>query len=219
MPKIIVIDMGHSEGGKPDPGASGNGLVEAIVTGQLGDIIKQQLSGYDAEVLFAPRGTLSERAAFANNAGADLFVSVHVNAGGGAGYESHVHPTAPPEEVAVAQSIHVIMAGFYAEQGFKDRGLKRSDFAVLRLTKMPAVLLENLFIDSQKDADYIRANVQVIGNEIAYAIAQAAELQPKPKEVDKCETCPKYLKVFAELQIAKQTLKQVAGIAGPWVTK
>ncbi|MCL6561223.1 MAG: N-acetylmuramoyl-L-alanine amidase, partial [Firmicutes bacterium] len=90
MPKI-VIDMGH---GGTDSGASGNGLVEAVITGQLGVIVKDKLAGYDAEVLLAPRGSLSERAAFANQAGADLFVSIHVNAGGGTGFESYVHTNA-----------------------------------------------------------------------------------------------------------------------------
>jgi N-acetylmuramoyl-L-alanine amidase len=178
MPKI-VIDMGHSEGGKPDPGASGNGLVEAVITGQLGPIVKDKLAGYDAEVLFAPRGSLSERAAFANQAGADLFVSIHVNAGGGTGYESHVHPAAPQGEISIARSIHTALADFYAQKGFPDRGLKRSDFAVLRETKMPAVLLENLFIDNPKDAAFLRDNLPAIGNEIAWAIAQALGLKPK----------------------------------------
>lgn len=217
---LIVCDKGHSENGHPDPGASGNNLVEAIITGQLGDIVKQKLAGYDAEVLFAPRGSLSERAAYANYAIAqkvDCFISLHCNAYNGlaSGYESYVHPTAPPEEIAIAEAIHTAMAAFYVQKGFKDRGLKRSDFAVLRETKMPAVLLENLFIDNPVDADFLRENLPAIGNEIAYAISQAMGL----KEKKPSNYCPDCAKLFSELQTAKQALRQINGIAAPWMTK
>ena len=220
MPKLIILDKGHSENGKPDPGASGNNLVEAIVTDQLGDIVKSKLAGYDAEVLFTPRGSLSERAAYANYAiaqKADCFISLHCNAHNGlaSGYESHVHPTAPPEEVAIAESIHTAVATYYVQKGFVDRGLKRSDFAVLRETKMPAVLLENLFIDNPVDAAFLRDNLPAIGNEIAYAIAQALGLQEKKPS----NYCPDCAKLFSELQAAKGLLKEIAGKAAPYMIK
>lgn len=172
----IVIDKGH---GGSDPGSSGNDLTEAQLTEKLGDIVKEKLAGYDAEVLFAPRGTLSERAAFANSMGADLFVSLHINAAGGTGYETHIHPGASETTLTIATSIHTILASWYAEKGnFKDRGLKRTNFAVLRETKMPAVLLENLFIDRAEDASFLKGNIPAVGNEIAWAIASAMGLQP-----------------------------------------
>jgi N-acetylmuramoyl-L-alanine amidase len=210
----ICIDKGHSKNGQPDPGASGNNLVEAILTGQLGDIVKQKLSGYEAEVLFAPRGSLDERAAFANNAGADLFVSIHINAGGGTGYETHIHPDASDKTLAIAESIHASLAGWYAEKGnFKDRGLKRSNFAVLRETEMPAVLLENLFIDNARDAAFLRDNLPAIGNEIAWAIVQAMRL--KAKKVDPCVNCPKVLKLDMEIRRLRQVIKQAGTTLAP----
>jgi len=221
MRKIIVIDEGHSEGGKPDPGASGNNLVESDLTGQIGDTVKRQLSGHEAEVLFTPRGTLSERAAFANQVGAALFVSLHVNAGGGTGYESHIY-THPSEQAAkIGEAVHKVMAAYYVGAGFKDRGLKRSNFAVLRETKMPAVLLENLFIDSVKDAEFLKVNIHAIGNEIAYALVVALELQAKPLEVAKqdCETCPKLNKLFAENQRMKNALANISISTAEYVIK
>lgn len=171
----IVIDQGH---GGSDPGAAGGGLTEAVLTGQLGLIVVEKLSGYEAEVIIAPRGTLLERADFANSAGADFFVSLHVNAGGGTGYESHIHPGASEKTLAIAQSMHSLLSAFYIEKGFTDRGLKRSNFAVLRETNMPAVLLENLFLDNAGDASFLRDNIPAISNEIAWAIAQALQLKP-----------------------------------------
>lgn len=221
--KIIIIDQGHSDNGQPDPGASGNNLVEAILTGQIGEVVKRQLEGYDCEVLFAPRGELSERADFANQLKADLFVSIHINAGGGTGYESHVHPGASETTLAIAESIHTTMASFYNERGFRDRGLKRSNFAVLRETKMPAVLLENLFIDSVVDAEFLKMNLHAIGNEIAYAIVVAMGLQAKEKEketqTDPCENCQKVNKLFAENQKMKNVLGNISISTAEYVTK
>jgi N-acetylmuramoyl-L-alanine amidase len=225
---LIVIDQGH--GGK-DPGASGNNLVESDLTGQLGDIVKRQLEGYDCEVQFTPRGTLSERAAFANTAGADLFVSIHINAGGGTGYESHAHPGASEATLAIATSIHTTMAAFYSERGFRDRGLKRSNFAVLRETKMPAVLLENLFIDGVMDSIFLKDNVHAIGNEIAYAIVVAMGLQAKKAEpvdevaklkkildqrdIELAGAHEKNLKLDMEVRRLRQVIKQAGATLAP----
>nr|WP_315990580.1 N-acetylmuramoyl-L-alanine amidase [Desulforamulus aquiferis] len=41
--------------------------------------------------------SLNSRAVFANNLRADLYVSIHINAGGGAGFESYIYngPSVP----------------------------------------------------------------------------------------------------------------------------
>lgn len=227
---LIVIDTGH---GGSDPGASGNGLVEADITAVLGEIVKQKLSGYDAKVLLAPSGTLSERAAFANRAGASLFVSIHINASpGGTGYESHVYPGASDATLAIATSIHTTMAAFYAESGFKDRGLKQSNFAVLRETNMPAVLLENLFIDNANDAAFLRNNLPAIGNEIAWAIANALSLKSKSgpviidevaklkkildqRDIELAAAHEKNLKLDMEIRRLRQVIKQAGATLAP----
>lgn len=80
--KTIVIDAGH--GGK-DPGAVGNNLKEKDITLsvalKLGELIKKHFS--DVKVVYT-RSTdefieLFKRAKIANNAKADLFISIHVN--------------------------------------------------------------------------------------------------------------------------------------------
>ncbi|HBV95774.1 MAG TPA: N-acetylmuramoyl-L-alanine amidase [Desulfotomaculum sp.] len=226
----IVIDQGHSENGQPDPGASGNGLRESDLTGKLGEIVKQKLSGYETEVLLAPRGELSDRAAFANSAGASLFVSIHINAGGGHGYESHIHPNASGATLAIAESIHTALASWYGERGHFDRGLKRSNFAVLRETNMPAILLENLFIDNADDATFLRDNLPAIGNEIAWAIVQAMGLKAKTQPVDELaklkaildqrdiELAAAYdmnLKLDIEIRRLRQVIKQAGATLAP----
>lgn len=214
MSKLIVIDQGHSKNGKPDPGASGNGLIEALVVTDICNSIVNHLQGYDVTVLEAPRGSLKERAVYANEQKADFFLSVHCNAGGGTGFESYIHPNDTSEGLKIAEVIHQTIADYYMVKGFRNRGLKRSDLAVLRETKMPAMLLENLFIDNPVDAEYLRTHTDEIGNEIAYA--QVVGLGLKKKTMDYCPDCAK---LFAELQTAKQALRQVSGIAAPWMMK
>ncbi|MBR4196186.1 MAG: N-acetylmuramoyl-L-alanine amidase [Synergistaceae bacterium] len=79
--KTVVIDPGH--GGK-DPGAMDNGVREKDVNLAVGLELKRALTEKGYNVVMT-RDTdiylkLQERTDIANNVGADLFVSVHVNA-------------------------------------------------------------------------------------------------------------------------------------------
>ena len=79
--KTIVVDPGH--GGK-DPGASANGVVEKNVNLGIGLELEKALKARGYNVIMTRRTDvylkLQERTDIANNANADLFVSVHVNA-------------------------------------------------------------------------------------------------------------------------------------------
>lgn len=92
--KTIVIDAGH--GGK-DPGCHGGNTQEAdIALGvalELGRIINEQLP--DLKVVYT-RDTdvfveLHERAAIANKASGDLFISIHCNSGPVAAYGTETY--------------------------------------------------------------------------------------------------------------------------------
>ena len=181
---IIVLDKGH---GEKDPGAVGNGLQEAMLTDQIGNSVAKYLSGYNVTVLFAPRGSLSSRASFANQNKADFFLSIHVNSGGGTGYESYTHLNAPQGALKIAEGIHTHIASMYAQRGFKDRGLKRANFQVLRETKMPSMLIENLFIDNKNDAEFLKGNTDGIGKQIADALVKAFDLKRRDAVVERPE--------------------------------
>jgi len=80
----IYIDPGH---GGNDPGAVANGLREKDLTLKIGLKLRDYLSGYENVQIRMSRTTdktvsLSERTNDANKWGADLFVSIHINAGG-----------------------------------------------------------------------------------------------------------------------------------------
>lgn len=53
--------------------------------------------------------------------------------------------------------------------GFKDRGVKKANFHVLRETKSPAILIEVGFVDNTKDNDLFDSKF----NEIAKVITKA----------------------------------------------
>lgn len=88
--------------------------------------------------------SLSARCNEANAKGADIFISFHWNAGGGAGTETY-HCPGSSSGKKLAQKIHphVVKA-----MGFKDRGIKTANFYVLKHTRMPAILIEFGFMDA-----------------------------------------------------------------------
>jgi len=179
---LIVIDPGH--GGK-DPGAAGSGLKEKDLTLKMAELLISKLGSYQAEVLATRNGDatigLRERAEMANGRRAAFFCSLHVNAGGGTGFESYVHVAAPDETEALRSRIHEELARFYGALGFPDRGKKRARFTVLRETRMPAVLLENLFIDNPRDAASLADPrfLDGLAGALAAALAKALALAPK----------------------------------------
>lgn len=79
--KRVFIDAGH--GGK-DPGTSHNKITERAVTLDVALMLGRLLEANGFEVMYTRKSdksvALSERTRMANSAGADLFISIHVNA-------------------------------------------------------------------------------------------------------------------------------------------
>jgi N-acetylmuramoyl-L-alanine amidase len=152
----IFIDPGH---GGSDPGAVGNGLKEKdlvlTISRHIRDILLSEYKGVQVRMsrnsdVFL---SLSERAKLANNWGANYFCSVHINAGGGTGFETFIHTSRSSKSVSHQNVVH---PAIYSKMNVQDRGKKAANFAVLRQTNMPAILTENLFIDNTKDAKLLK---------------------------------------------------------------
>ncbi len=179
---IIVLDPGH---GGTDPGAIGNGLQEKDLTLDIGLKVQKVLEDNFIVAVRLTRETdvyagLSERADYANGLGAAYFVSLHHNAGGGTGFESFIYPGSAASETGRRQDVlHGEMMNFYSTYGLRDRGQKEANFSVLRETAMPAILLENLFIDSVNDTNLLKDPIFLTGlaNAIAAGIAKALNLE------------------------------------------
>lgn len=155
MSKVVVIDAGH---GGHDPGAVANGLKEKDLTLNIAKRVQEKLKSYNVKVVMTRTSdkylTLSERARISNRNKADLFVSIHINAGGGTGFESFIYNgKVSSNTIAFQNAIH---SEIMKQVKVVDRGKKRANLAVVRETKAPAVLTECLFIDNSNDASKLK---------------------------------------------------------------
>src|SRR5690625_1323086 len=88
----IYIDAGH---GGHDPGAVANGLREKDLTLKITKHVRDYLKNYNCSVRMSRTNdktlSLAQRTNDANRWGADFFLSIHINAGGGTGYEDYIY--------------------------------------------------------------------------------------------------------------------------------
>ncbi|MGG4342054.1 N-acetylmuramoyl-L-alanine amidase family protein [Paenibacillus lautus] len=177
----VVIDPGH--GGK-DVGATGaSGRFEKEFTLQLARKVEElteqetQLEVYltrteDQFISSVERA----RPEFANQLGADLFISIHGNTyedSSVAGTETYYYHD---NSIILAELMHKhIVKGV----GFRDRGVKHEDFFVLKDTNMPAVLLEVGYLTNpQEEEDMLTEEVQTkMASSILDGIKEYLELQ------------------------------------------
>lgn len=150
----IYVDPGH--GGK-DPGAAANGLKEKDVVLEIGKRTAERLKASGFDVKMSRTGdtypSLTQRTNEANAWDADFFLSIHINAGGGHGYEDYRYTTlsASSSTGKMHATIHKHMKAKVAKYDMPDRGMKQKNLHVLRESKMAAVLIELGFIDNSQD--------------------------------------------------------------------
>ena len=174
--RAIFLDPGH---GGSDSGAVSNGLREKDLTLSVYNKVSSRLASLGYSVLTS-RNTdkdvgLVNRAAQANNANADMLLSIHFNAGGrGASYgiETYYYKARPEYTPAINKDKHndperleksrklaqKIQQSLVSKTGAFDRGVKSETFAVLRETSMPSILVELGFIDNKEEANKIKTN-------------------------------------------------------------
>jgi N-acetylmuramoyl-L-alanine amidase len=146
----VVIDPGH---GDHDSGAvSITGKYEKNFNLTMALKVKNLLSKVQQIQTYLTREDdtfipLDGRVAFANNLGADLFVSIHANSWTPKtnGTETYYYR---PESLAFAQVMHKYLI---PATGLKDNGVKIGNFKVIHKTAMPAILLENGYLSNSYD--------------------------------------------------------------------
>ena len=144
-------------------GTAGNGLIEKHETLRQILALAAQLSIYEVDLKLA-RTTdvtveLAKSIGEANNWGADLYYSSHINGfndSSAYGYDSHIYPTPDAESIRVQNILHGKQAAVWVRYGSRDRGKKRSNFAELRETRMASILIENGFITNYNDAQLLK---------------------------------------------------------------
>ena len=166
---VVFLDPGH--GGR-DPGAVYNGLREKDLNMSIYRKLRSELEKLGYTVLTSRDSDVyvdyvTERSEMVNKTNADVFISIHFNATGVPGanrsgvetyiYEpdedikprinkvAHDDPTRLSESKRLADNIHNSVVSV---AGANDRGVHGSNYAVLRETVKPAVLLELGYIDS-----------------------------------------------------------------------
>ena len=98
--------------------------------------------------------SLADRVALSRRAGPELFLSLHANAGGGKGFESFISSGLSKGHGAYGRQkdVHGRVMEAIRPWDIIDRGLKQAPFYVLRHNPFPAVLIESLFIDNEREA-------------------------------------------------------------------
>ncbi len=153
--KRIVLDPGH---GGDDRGVTVDGSAEADIVWDLATRLEGRLTALGVATLLTrgPRVSRSDedRAAFANEVGADLVLSLHVDgstsplAHGVAAY----HYGAGESSSTVGERLaDLALREVVARTGLQDNRVHAKTWALLRLTRMPAVRVELGYLSAPRD--------------------------------------------------------------------
>lgn len=219
------LDPGH--GGK-DSGAIGYGESESNNVLYLAKLVNSELNrrGHVTMMsrmtdVYPPSNSASQseslnyRVESANDFGADVFLSFHMN--------SYQTASANGIEVLygrnasqISKNLALYMVNSLAGIGFNNRGAKQQGATVLEKTDMPAITLENGFITNYNDLMLYKNNQQAFVNiicdvlEIFFGKGNAPE-QPEQPEPEPEETATMiYTTYFNTEQITIKAGEKVA---------
>lgn len=149
---MIVIDPGH--GGDDVGDVTPRGITEADACWAIATRLADRLASFGARVRFTrtePEGPdPSTRAARANEVDADLFLSIHLN--------THAEPTAEGTSTyyfgssRAGEGLAEQIQDQLVRLGLRDCRSHARSYALLRETRMPAVLVEPVFITNPDEA-------------------------------------------------------------------
>ena len=216
---VVVLDPGHGGG---DPGAVANGLYEKNLTLKIAQYCKAELEQYSGIEVYMTRDRdsdvggstatqeLQNRVNVGKKYGADLLISIHINAGGGTGAEvyypnNNYNSSIGSQGGSAATKIQAELTalGLY-NRGTKIRnavndkypnGSAADYYGIIRMSKLagfPGLIVEHAFIDNKNDAAFLKseANLKKLGVADATGIAKYFGLS-KGKWVE-TEDGPKY---------------------------
>lgn len=180
--KILLI-AGHGQG---DPGAVANGYKEADLTREVVKLLKPQLDNY-ADVTAAE--TSRNLYAIIKNGEPfdfseyDYVLEIHFNAGASKNKDGKT--TGTEIYITTSEKTHGVETGIVqgiSNIGFKNRGVKRENWAVIQRAKQQGVssaLLEVCFIDDADDMKLYQAKKADIVKAVANGIIKGFRLEPK----------------------------------------
>lgn len=186
----IFIDAGH---GGHDGGASGSRSKEKDNCLNIAKATRKYLRELGHTVKMSRTTdnfhSLTKRADTANNWGADIFISIHNNSAANKsarGFETFIYNGNVSANTRKLQNnVHDVIAKGINTQ---DRGKKRANFAVVRQTSMPAVLVEYAFISNKQDENILINDYDDLGRFTANGVAkyygqkEIGKSKPKPNK-------------------------------------
>lgn len=167
----VILDAGH---GGPEPGATFEGRQEKDDTLRLALAVGEILERNGVEVAYTRTedvyDTPFEKAQIANREGGDFLISFHRNSSPEAneysGVETLVYDKSG-EKLELAENINEELENV----GFRNLGAKeRPGLVILKRSKMPAVLVEAGFLNTEADNELFDQNFDEISQAIANAV-------------------------------------------------
>lgn len=163
---VIALDAGHGKntiGKRCLKSLDAEQTREWYLNDRIMDKVQEMLTEYDCVVIRTDDTTgnkdisLSARCSSANNAGANVFISMHHNAGlngnnGGGTTVFHYGNAARQKQ---AEKLYNAVVGKTGLAGNRSQKVVKKNYYVLRHTKMAAFLIENGFMDSATDVPVI----------------------------------------------------------------
>ena len=193
--KIICVDAGHgyNTGGrrclkKLDPAEHR----EWWLNDRIADLVETELvRDYDCKVVRADDTTgakdisLANRVKTANSANAHMYISIHHNAGvnGGKGGGTVVYSYKNDTDKARAVRLYNYLIAQTNLVGNRADKTSVGDFYVINKTKMPALLIENGFMDSSVDIPIIISQAHAEKTARGIVNFLVAELKLEKKKV------------------------------------
>lgn len=171
--KLVYFDAGH--GGR-DPGAVKYVTEKNVNIKVVNYAVEYLKDHFEVEIYEdVSDDTLATICGRANRLKADLFVSIHFNAGGGDGFEAWLYSSAN-------KALGVCFEKYVKQTGQNSRGVKYDpELIVLNSTNMKAILCEIAFVDNKKDISDWDENSELkeMGKAIALATADWLDLPTK----------------------------------------
>ncbi len=163
---IVIVDPGH---GGQDPGTVSpylEGLYEKEIVLDIGHKVRMKLEEAGIQVVMTretdkhlhqnDKEDVRARPRMANEVNATFFVSIHVNGFEGKNAELYngtevYHHGKTHSEYTSKQFAQMMSEEIAAVVDTKNNGVIKADFGVLRLTEMPALLVETAYITNKED--------------------------------------------------------------------
>ncbi len=169
--KLVFLDPGH--GGYDSGAVSSSGTKEKDITLSVSNLVKNKLSTAGYQVIMSRYDDryidfVTERSRMSNVANADIFVSIHVNSGGGgvaqgvevywyeydSAYPPQINQAYHNDPIRLRNSERLansIQSNIIKQTSAINRGIRRQTYAVVREAKAPAVLVETGYIDNRSE--------------------------------------------------------------------